>query len=515
MSLLTEDTLGRHAYVIGGTGSGKSRWMEDLFMQIVKKPIARDVIGAGVVDPHGELYNNLVARLAATGDRQLWERVILVDPSDPEWSVGINPLQIAEGELVERKAQFLAGVIARIWRADDLLTARMMRMMFHSFWLLANQGLTLTELPLLLGNKKVRKRLTVQEAVYSGAGQYFTNEFPRDDRTIVEWTQSSLNKAGQLVADPEIKLILGQQHSTIDFQEILDQGLILLVNLSKGALLAENAHILGGFVMAQLQQAALARARHPSKNHRQWVLFADEFHNYTTETIQEILVESRKYKLSLIFANQVFGYLREMPELQAAILNSVGNLICFRMGDADAQLFAREVFQPSFEQIKDIRERYQKVPFFIWEVNKRFEDAVYRPVDETWEYERRKLTSLADRQFWWKQRGSAPASRFQSRYLPDIRMTPRLRDQIAELKCVSNERWARRKQDVVREIQERQWLLLGDSLSASVARSPAAAETEVTIRHQIQEVPPFEVVGDDDLAWLLQDETPWYWNAVE
>ena len=98
--------------------------------------------------------------------------------------------------------------------------------------------------------------------------------------------------------------------------------------------------------MAQLQQAALARARRPNKNHKRWVLFADEFHNYTTETIQEILVESRKYKLSLVFANQVFGYLREMPELQAAILNSVGNLICFRVGDRTLKYSPVKFFSP-------------------------------------------------------------------------------------------------------------------------------------------------------------------------
>jgi hypothetical protein len=510
MTLLPLDVLGRHAYVIGGTGTGKSRWLEDVFLQLM-----RDGIGVGNIDPHGELYNNLVARIAATGDRRLWERVILVDPSDPEWSVGINPVQPRNGELVERKAQFLAGVVARIWRADELLSARMTRMMLHSFWLLANQGLTLAELPLLLGNKEFRKKLIAREPIHSGARHYFANEFPRDDRTIVEWTQSTLNKAGQLAVDPEIRLMLGQQESTIDFQEILDQGLILLVNLSKGTLLAENAHILGGFVMAQLQQAALARARQPDKHHKQWVLFADEFHNYTTETIQEILVESRKYKLSLVFANQVFGYLREMPELQAAILNSVGNLICFRMGDKDAQIFAREIFQPSFEQVKDIRVRYQKVPFFIWEVNQRFDDAVYRSVEETWEYEMRKLTGLADRQFWWKQRGPAPARAFQSRYLPDVRMTPRLQDQIAEMKAISNQRWARRKRDVERDIQERQLMLLdglrkGEETSVRAQESVTPAE-----RSQLAEVPASEVVDDESGSWLFDDEIPWYWDGVE
>ena len=510
MTVLLPSVLGKHAYVIGGSGAGKSRWLEDIFMQLV-----REGAGIGAIDSHGELYNNLVARLAATGDRHLWERIILVDPGDPDWSVGINPLQLNTGELVERKAQFLAGVVARIWRADELLTARMMRMMFHSFWLLSNQELTLAELPLLLGNRKLRGELIARESAYSGVHHYFANEFPRDDRTIVEWTQSTLNKAGQLAVDPEIRLMLGQQQSTVNFQEILDRGLILLVNLSKGTILAENAHILGGFVMAQLQQAALARARQPNKNHKRWVLFADEFHNYTTETIQEILVESRKYKLSLVFANQVFGYLREMPELQAAILNSVGNLICFRMGDKDAQIFVREVFQPSFEQIKDVRVRYQKVPFFLWEVNQRFDDAVYRSVEETWEYEMRKLTALADRQFWWKQRGPAPARAFQSRYLPDVQMTLRLRDQIAEMKAVSNQRWARRKQVADGEIRERQLVLLNGSSGNGDSLSHTSVQTTPATHPQMTEVPASEMVDEEDISWLLHDETPWYGDGVE
>lgn len=510
MSQISHETLGRHAYVIGGSGTGKSRWMEDLFMQLVK-----DGCGVGAIDPHGELYNNLVARLAATGDRRLWRRIILVNPSDPGWSVGINPLQLADNELVERRAQFLAGVVGRIWRADDLIMARMMRMMFHSFWLLANQNLTLTELPLLLSSKKVRRQLIAREPAHSGAAHYFNNEFPRDDRTIVEWTQSTLNKAGQLAADPEIRLMLGQQQSTIDFQEILDRGLILLVNLSKGALLAENAHILGGFIMAQLQQAALARAQRPNRNYRQWVLFADEFHNYTTETIQEILVESRKYKLSLVFANQVFGYLRETPELQAAILNSVGNLICFRMGDADAKIFVREVFQPSFEQVKDVRTRYQKAPFFIWDVNQRFDDAVYRAVDETWEYEMRKLTGLADRQFWWKQRGPVPPRPFQSRFLPDIRMTSRLRDQIDELRAISNQRWARLREDAVREIQSRQELLLAGSRFNSDSQQSPVVVLGQNGHAPMREVPAYETLSESAQTWLFEDETPWFWDTVE
>lgn len=516
MDLLTPEALGRHTYVIGGTGVGKSRWLEYVIIKLLS--LMKQLLslgGLGVIDPHGELYNNLVARIAATKDRGLWERIILVDPQDPHWTVGINPLQLLDGELVERNAQFLAGVVARIWRVDELVTARMMRMMFHSFWLLANLGLTLAELPLLLGNKQLRRSLVEKEPALSGPRQYFTQEFPRDDRTIVEWTQSTLNKAGQLSTDPEIRLLLGQPQSTFSFRQLLDEGYILLVNLSKGSLLAENAHILGGFIMAQLQQTALARAQRPNVRHKYWTLFADEFHNYTTETIQEILVETRKYKMPLVFANQVFGYLREMPELQAAVLNSVGNLICFRMGDKDAQIFSREVFQPSFEQVKDIRVRYQDVPFLFGEVKQRFDDNVYRTVEETWEYEIRKLTGIADREFWWKRRGPNPARLFRTRDMPDVTITPRLRDLIVEFKETSNRRWARRKEDVAREIRERQGALLTGELFSRTAPTVTVETPQKTFLSKLKVTPAYEEVREGDLAWLLEDETPWYWDTVE
>lgn len=447
---LSHKALEQHVYVLGGTGVGKSRALETWIMQLIKAGQ-----GIGVLDPHGELFHNVLARIAGLSDSRLLEKVIVVNPLDPNFVVGFNPLEIRAGEILQRKARFLADVVTKIWRADPLITARMQRMMLQSFWLLAQAGLTLIELPFVLVDQVFRDSLLASAPGDSPLHQYWEHEFPTDARLVTEWTQSTLNKAGSLVVDPDLRLLFGQQHSTIDYRRIMDEGLILLVNLSKGELISETSHMLGAFVMAQIQQAALSRARDPAASHRRFTLFVDEFQNYTTDNIQEILAESRKYKLSLVMAHQFYQQLRINPVLQAAVINTVGNLVIFRIGHADAQIFVRDMFHPHVDQVKDVRVRYQKVPTIFGEVNQRFEDVVYRNINEIWETEVRKLTQLKKREFWYKKRGPTPARKFRSFDLPDVKMTGRLRANICELVDLSNQRWARSKSIVQAEIAAR------------------------------------------------------------
>jgi len=418
--------------------------------------LAQGGIGVGVIDPHGELFGNLVARIAATCNQKLWQRVVILNPLNDTYSVGFNPLQIHAGEVIERKTKFLADVITQIWRADPLITARMQRMMSHTFFLLATFGLTLNELPLAMTNVDFRKALLENLEETHPLRLYWDKEFPQNPRTITEWTQSTLNKAGSLTTDPDLSLLFGQRYSTIDFQEIMNSGKILLVNLSKGGLGGDTSHMLGGFVMAQIQQSALARANNPHQDHRPFILFVDEFQNYTTDNVQEILAESRKYKLSLVMAHQYHEQLSINPELQAAVMNTVGNYVCFRLGYADAKLFVHDIFQPEIDQVKDIRLRYQKVEGEEQE----FEDKLYRGQDEIWESETRKLTELQNREFWYKKRGPNPPVKLRSLHLPDIQMTPYLQESIDELVALSNSKYARPKSEIRREIARRERRLL-------------------------------------------------------
>lgn len=457
---LNAQSLRRHIYVLGGTGVGKSRALESWIMQLI-----RQGEGVGIIDPHGELFYDILTRIAKTGDRRLWQRVVIVNPLDATHIVGFNPLEVKPGEVVERKAQFLADVINKIWKADPLITARMQRMMQHTFWLLAATGLTLVELPQVLLDPEFRGHLLKQVPKPNPLHLYWEQEFPTAPRMVVDWTQSTLNKAGTLTTDPVLRLLFGQQRSSFDMRQIMDKGLVLLVNLSKGVLGADNSHMLGGFLMGAIQQAALARADAPAVSYRSFTLFVDEFQNYTTDNIQEILAESRKYKLSLVMAHQYYGQLRDNPKLQAAVVNTVGNLVCFRLGYSDADLFVRDVFYPSLDQVKDVRVNWQRVPSLLGERLEAYEQIQYRQLEEIWERETRRLTMLKNREFWYKQRGPYQPRLLRSSDMPDIKLTPRLQEAITELVALSNRRWARSQTEVQREVERRQHHLMNPPAS--------------------------------------------------
>ncbi len=321
---LSDTQLSRHVYVIGGSGVGKLQAMEGWAIDLM-----RGDQGVGVIDPHGELYHNLLARIAVHGER-IHPKVVLFDPLNPAHKVGFNPLELQVGEVAERKAQFLSNVIAKLFHADPLLTARMQRILFHTFWLLIQNHLL--EFEEVLTNPTYRKLLLQRVSSESSLRRYWQQEFPTQERLVKEWTQSSLNKVGALVTDPDFAPVLGQQHSTINFRTIMDEGKILLVNLPKGIFGETNSHLMGAFIVAQIQQAVMARAAVTYSAYRPFTLFLDEFQNYATDDIHEILAETRKYRLALVMAHQYYAQLLENPKLQAAVLNTVGNLVVFRVG---------------------------------------------------------------------------------------------------------------------------------------------------------------------------------------
>lgn len=445
---LGDKMLSRHVYVIGGSGVGKSRAMEGWAVDLM-----RTDQGVGVIDPHGELYHNLLARIAQHGKR-LYDKVVLFDPLHPTHKVGFNPLEIHSGEVAERKAQFLASIIAKLFHVDPQLTARMQRILFHTFWLLIHSRLTLLEYEEILTHPTYRTLLLESVPAGSSLRRYWHQEFPKQERLVTEWTQSSLNKVGALVADPDMALILGQQRSTISFRSILDEGKILLVHLPKGLLGEANSHLMGAFVVAQIQQAVMARAAVTYSAYRPFTLFIDEFHNYATDDIHEILAETRKYRLALVMAHQFYAQLLDTPKLQAAVLNTVGNLVVFRVGATDAEQLMKDLFTPDLDVVKDVRIR--RLPTGIkWFPFTTEKDVVWRPLDEIWQQEARRLTQLPDRYFWYKQRGATEARYLHTVTMPDIEMTPKLTQAIAMLTRRSGEQYAKPITEIQAEITRR------------------------------------------------------------
>lgn len=427
-----------HVHVIGQPGTGKSRMLESWIVQ--------DMVagrGAVVLDPHGDLYQNLVSWIAMLIEYrpELAERVILLDPNNPTWTVGFNPLQKIEDISIQRLAWFLTDVIMKIWKMDATSYPRMLRLITYSFQTLAEFGLNLLNLPRFLNDPDWRESL-ISRTAYRDAADYFRHEFPAREGAIQQWVTPVLNKIGPLIYDPDVGLMLGS-HSTINFRKILDDNLFLLVNLSKGILGEGNSAMLGAFIVAHLQQAALSRAN--TRRRSQAFLYLDEFQNYTTDNIKDILSESRKYGLSLVLAHQYLDQLS--TDLRGAVLNTAGTLVCMRLGYHDASVIAREVFPPGY-----LKEGQQELDF------KRVYHFPIPVFEEKWKPLQHEalvtlLTQLGPREFWMKRRGPYPPVKQRALRLPELHPTSELVAASKQLIDISGRRFGRLKADVREELK--------------------------------------------------------------
>ncbi len=436
-----------HTYVVGQPGTGKSRALESWIMQDI-----RSGQGVGVIDPHGQLFDHMVSRIAELTEEQpgLAERVVIINPLDRTWTVGFNPLEAIQGISTERLALFLTDVVVKIWQVDSAAAPRMIRLLTFTFLALAELGLRLADLPRFLQDEEWREDL-ISRTTHPEVVNYFHFEFPKTAGGIHQWVTPVLNKVGALFFDNDLRLIFSAG-STIHFRRIIDDGLVLLVNLSKGQLAEGNSALLGAFIVAHLQKAALARADGGAQ--RPFYLYLDEFQNYTTDNIKDVLSESRKYGLSLVLAHQYLSQLSH--DLSGAVLNTTGAIASFRVGYEDASSLSRELFPPGYLEIARSDVKF-----------KRFGRYAYLPFPhedrEPLEHEERAtlLTQLDRREFWVKRRGPYVPSKQRTFDMPDPVMSESLFKARAQLIKTSGERYGRLKEKVREELEhERQQLTL-------------------------------------------------------
>ncbi|MHB8136629.1 MAG: type IV secretory system conjugative DNA transfer family protein, partial [Anaerolineaceae bacterium] len=296
---------------------------------------------------------------------ETWDRVILIDPWNLKWVTPFNPLASVEGLSSHRLAQFLTDIVVKVWGVDAMSSPRMVWLLSNTFLALAELKLTLLDLQKFLLDSEFRER-NLNHIRNQQILDYFLYEFPKAPSTIHLWVTPVLNKIGGLIFDPEIRQMLAE-NTSINFRTILDQNMIFLANLPKGIIGEGASSLLAAFLVAHFQKAALSRANVYSREN--FYLYLDEFQNYTTDNIKDILSESRKYGLSLILANQ---YLDQIPvDLRQAVLNTSGTLVSFRVGFQDASRLAKELFSGSDlrtsieEDFKIIH--FGRLPFFSFD----------------------------------------------------------------------------------------------------------------------------------------------------
>ena len=331
----------RHIHIIGQTGVGKSVLQENLAYQ--------DMLagrGFALVDPHGDLAEALLAKVP----RDRVEDIVYFDPGDMSNPIGLNMFEFDHPDqkdfLVQEAINMLYGLY------DPGHTGIVGPRLEHIFrncalLLMADPaGGTFVNVPKLLVDEQFRnaklKYVTDRQVL-----DFWTKEFPASQRSneagdLISWV---ISKFGPFISNDAMRNIIGQTKSGFNFPEIMNNNKILLVNLSKGKMGDLNSKLLGIIFVMKFQAAAMARANIPEHERKDFTLYVDEFQNFATDSFETILSEARKYRLSLVLANQFMTQLKE--ELREAILGNVGTTITGRIGTTDAEIMVKR-YTPVF-----------------------------------------------------------------------------------------------------------------------------------------------------------------------
>lgn len=324
-----------HMYLIGKTGTGKSTLIERLILQDIKAGH-----GTALLDPHGDLVERVLAQVP--GERQ--GDVIYFDVPDREQSIGFNPLSNVPQSKRSLAASGLVGVFRKLW--SDSWGPRTEHILRNSLLLLLDQPeASLADVLRLLSDSRYRT-VALKSVRSEQVRDFWVKEFQEyPARFKAEAIAPIQNKVGAFLADPTLCRILTQPKSSFNLRQIMDEGKIFLVNLSKGKLGEDTASLLGSLLVSSIGLTAIRRADTPEEARRDFYLYLDEFHTFTTRSLAGMLSELRKYRLNLILAHQYLSQLE--PQVRDAILGNVGTIIAFRIGLPDAELLESEFF-PDF-----------------------------------------------------------------------------------------------------------------------------------------------------------------------
>jgi hypothetical protein len=340
---------GRHVYIIGQTGTGKSGLLElfalsDIFHNH----------GYAIIDPHGDFAINNLRFVPPSRVKD----VVYFNPADTAFPIGFNPMEVINPEMKNNISSEVVGVLKRMFGETSWGPRLEYILRYTILALLDYPNTTLLDIAPMLTDKKFRKKV-VEACKDTVVRQFWNVEFASwTEKFAAEAIAPVLNKVGAFTANPIIRNIVGQPKSTFNIRQIMDEGKILVVNLSKGLIGEDNAGILGSFIVTKVQLAAMSRSDIPHiEDRRPFYLYVDEFQNFATDSFATILSEARKYGLNLTVANQ---YVSQMQQtVRDAVFGNVGTMISFRISPDDAPLLGKQ-FAPQFlpEDIMQMHNRH-------------------------------------------------------------------------------------------------------------------------------------------------------------
>ena len=331
------DDRRRHMYLIGKTGMGKSTIQENMIVGDI-----RAGHGLAVVDPHGDLAEKIIEYIPSNRIQD----VVYFNPSDIDYPIAFNVLEQVDPHLRHLVASGLLGVFQKLWA--DSWGPRLEYILRNTILAILDfPGSTLLGVVRMLSDKSYRKRVVanIKDPVVKA---FWEKEFASyADKFASEAVSPIQNKVGQFLSSSLMRNIIGQVRSSFNIWEIMDQGKILIMNLSKGRIGEDNSALLGAMMITKIQLAAMSRVDVPEKERKDFYLYIDEFQNFSTDSFANILSEARKYHLNLILAHQYIEQLSE--KVKPAVFGNVGTIIAFRVGAADAEELAKE-FAPVFTE---------------------------------------------------------------------------------------------------------------------------------------------------------------------
>lgn len=315
----------RHTHIIGATGTGKSTLLQNLMDQDIDAGR-----GFAVLDPHGDLIENLLDRIPLNRVKD----VVVIDPSNTEFPVAFNILQ-AHSEI---EKDVLSSDLVAIFRRLSTSWGDAMNSVFANgilAFLESKQGGTLMDLRRFFVEKSFREEFLL--SVSDPSIQYYWRK---------EYPLLKSNSIGPILTRmdsflrPKIIRNMVAQKKSLDFAALMDQQKILLVKLPQGLIGTENSYLLGSVIVSKLYQMAMARQATDAAQRKDFFLYIDEFQNFITPSMSHILSGARKYRLGLVLAHQDMRQLvKEDMELSDSIMSNAGTRICFRLGDTDAKRF--------------------------------------------------------------------------------------------------------------------------------------------------------------------------------
>ncbi len=332
---IKQDDRRRHMYVIGKTGMGKSNLLENLAISDVHMDH-----GLCFIDPHGDTAEDILNYIPPHRIND----VVYFNPSDLDFPIAFNIFETVDARYKHLVASGLVGVFKKMWA--DSWGPRLEYILRNAILALLDfPSSTLLGVPRMLVDKQYRKKV-VAKITDPVVKSFWVGEFENyNEKFMTEAISPIQNKVGQFLSSSVVRNILGQVKSTIDLNDIMDNGKILILNLSKGKLGEDNSALIGAMMITKIQLAAMQRAAIPEEQRRDFYLYVDEFQNFATEAFATVLSEARKYRLNLTIANQYVEQMQE--EVAAAVFGNVGTMVCFRIGAQDGEIFEKE-FEPVF-----------------------------------------------------------------------------------------------------------------------------------------------------------------------